>query len=170
MIDDELRALISVDPTPGFSTRLRTRVASDVRMRHRRFLPQLAFAAAAVLSIASGALLWRDAAPDSRSAASSVPLEARAVAVGVWPAPPALAARPALPALGALPPAPALPARPVLAAIQFDDREARALRALFASTARRPLPDVPQPRTEPIIVPEIAIQPIADFDPEGAPR
>ena len=160
MIDDELRALVSVDPPPGWDARVKARVAADGEAGHRGLMRNLALAAAAVVVIAVGASLWSNRTLDSRSAAVPAALEARALSVNAWPSM-QHATRPARPALPALP---ALPAPG--GAIQVDEREARALRELFASASGLQLA-VPEPRTGPIVVPDIAIEPIVDPNSEG---
>jgi hypothetical protein len=158
MIDDELRALVSVNAPAGLNARVRARVASDGEVRRRRLIPSLMLAAAAVTVVAVGTVLWTTAARDSRPAAALAPLEARAVTHDVWPAlhHPALSAPPPLPA-----------GRREGGLIQVDPRETQALRALFASASAFP-PAVPEPKTGPILVPEIAIEPIAAPNSEGA--
>jgi hypothetical protein len=162
MIDDELQALVSVDPTPGWEARVRSRVAAADVVGRRTLVRNLALAAAAVVSVAVGASLWSNVARNSRSTEPAV-LAARAVALEGWP----LLSLPARPALSALPDRPARPDLPAASAIQVDPREARALRALFATASSMSLA-VPEPRTGPIVVPEIAIAPIGNSDSEGA--
>jgi hypothetical protein len=165
MIDDELRVLVSVDPPSGLDVRVRARVAADAAVAPRHSVRHLALAAAAVLIIVIGTVLGSKRASDSRPADVTV-LASRAMPSDVWPSLPQTArpARPAPPALSALS---ARPAPGTLAAVQMDQREVRALRRLFAFASVAPLA-VPEPRTGPIVVPEIAIEPIAASNTEGA--
>jgi hypothetical protein len=168
MIDDELRALVSVDPTPGWEARVRSRVAADRSVAASVLMRNVALAAAAVVAVAVGASLWSNVARNSRSTEPAA-LNARAFALDGWTllSPPAVPAQPALPALPAAPALPTLPALPARGAVQVDPREARALRELFATAPALSLP-LPEPRTGPIVVPEIAIEPIANSNTEGA--
>jgi hypothetical protein len=162
MIDDELRALVSVDPTPGWEARVRSRVAADRSVAASVLMRNVALAAAAVVAVAVGASLWSNVARNSRSTEPAA-LNARAFALDGW----TLLSPPAVPALPAAPALPTLPALPARGAVQVDPREARALRELFATAPALSLP-LPEPRTGPIVVPEIAIEPIANSNTEGA--
>jgi hypothetical protein len=169
MIDDELRALVSVEPRHGWDANLSTRVAAGAAARQRAALRHFALAAAGVVVVSASAVLWWVSARDVRSLADAPPLEARAAALEAWPAfesAPAMD-RPALPAPPAPPALPAPPAQRHLRVVQVDQREARALRELFSSASTLSLA-VPEPRSGPIVVPEIAIEPIAASNIEGA--
>ena len=57
MIDEELRALLSSHPSPGFEARVRDRISADrPGARWRAVLPGLAIAATLLIALAGGVL------------------------------------------------------------------------------------------------------------------
>jgi hypothetical protein len=183
MLDDELRALVSVDPPPGLNGRIRAHVVAGRKPSPRGplavlFLPWVGAAAVLFVALAGWFVATkghgttspnRPVPPGSletRATARSLPAERRDVAITARPgmsdstASATVARAPQRRSVSRTP-----EAHP---AIQVDDEEARALRALFASSARLPLLEVPTPHSEPIAVQQISIEPIAESVSEGA--
>jgi hypothetical protein len=155
MLDDELRALVSVDPPRGFQARVQATIAARpspsrwLPVRRHWFVPAAAGAALAIVS-------WLNA-PVERTQELEL-LQARAI---VYPAP--LPSR-----IGSRPPV----VDPVPAVrrsrIQFDAAESRALRALFASAPAISIVTIVPPEDGPIVIPEISIAPLVAADsPQG---
>lgn len=172
MLDDELRALVSVDPSTGWHARVRDRVAADAERTTRVFFRRTALTIAAIVVVAVGALLWPRASRDS-----GAPARDRLFASDITSFTPL--ARPHRPAIEAAAVSTAtraaaehdvvIPVSPRVSSdtVQVDSREASALQDLFAMAADLPLLDVREPQTGPIVVPQISIEPILDSPSEG---
>lgn len=181
MLDDELRALVSVEPAAGFDAQVRTRVRADSERRAawltwwRPLGAVMAAAAIVALAIAgsagrdNGSGSSRPAAPlGNRAALTYLPL-----AAGVGAQPPMAATDPApgadvRPAGGRLSPVDRLPA-----AI-LNPAEVRALQQLFASpplvAAASGLERTAEgPDLEPLVIPELSFTPLAIEAAEGEP-
>lgn len=163
MLDDELRALVSVDAPEGFQSRVQATIAARYaptawqQVRRLWFVP---VAAAAALVIA----VWLNAPVEKPGEVDT--LVARAITY-VAPLPPRISSQPpavriAGPRLNAIAPAEAL------AAVQFDAAEGRALRALFAAAPAIAIVTIVPPEDAPIVFPEISIAPlVADESSKG---
>ena len=170
MFDDELRVLVSVDPSDGFESRVRARLAAEpARSTGREVeLRLLAIAAAIVAAIMLPSWLGTvpPAAPDP-----SLPVPSRAT----WALAPVAATLQESPLRGAV--AVAAPA-PVAhragahtGAAQIDSREAAALRQLFSSTVRVAIVSGLEQQDTVVNIPQIVIEPIdVDASPEGISR
>ncbi len=166
MLDDELRALVSVDAPQGFQARVKATIAArqaPTTWSLVRRLWLVPVAAAAALVIAA----WLNA-PVERPEEVEL-LGARATAY----------VAPLTPRIGSQPPAVPI-ARPTLntsaspealAAVQFDAAEGRALRALFSSAPAIAIVTIVPPEDAPIVIPYISIAPlVADASPEKGDR
>lgn len=174
MLDDELRDLVSVDPSRDWLTRVSAQVAADAaRPRNLAHSPislvaVVLFVGALVVSLAPRS--FRSALPISDDRM----IPSRALALD----PSALPARTAM--RGAVRPEPtqlrpsnsahtAIPApTDPIAAVQIDSREARTLQQLFAAPPLLHALDVREPEAGPIVMPEISIDPILNSPVEGA--
>jgi hypothetical protein len=158
MLDDELRALVSIDPPPGFQARVRAAIATQPapsRWWQARGLWLMPAAAAAVAGLAIATWLK---APVERPREPQV-LQARAM-VDAAPLPGRIGHRP--PGVTTSKPAASPPA------IQFDAAEGRALRALFSSAPAISIVTFVPPENSPIVIPEISIAPLVAADsPQG---
>jgi hypothetical protein len=159
MIDDELRALMAAEPSPGWRARLHAQVAAE-RDRARIFvLPRAVLAVAALVVALAVAAGWPHD-PVDRNARPIQTIEARALPI--TPLSPVVVPT----AIAAHSPTPGVllhrPAR-----VQVDPAEARALRSLFATAASLPPVDIPAPATAPIVVPQISIEPLTHAMSEG---
>lgn len=131
-IDRELQALLAVDPSPGFTARVRARIADDPATRAAWFPRALVVAAtAAVVIVAIVVARQLSEGPASERSAKAIALhESRSIAL--------LDARPLPPVLPVLPLQPFPPIQPLRPVpprsdpeILIDAREASALRSLI---------------------------------------
>jgi hypothetical protein len=167
MIDDELRVLLSVEPSPGFEAGIRNRVSvGGPAVRWRLGHPAImALAAALVVAVGIGLVSRSARQPDAPRAES--PLVQRTAASPAAP-PPVVAESTAI-----VPPRDAAQSRRRTTAVvatvadtrvphvQIDRAESLALQRLFASPVNGTVVDVaPSPASELLFIPPIAIEPL----------
>jgi hypothetical protein len=163
MLDDELRALVSVDAPQGFQARVQATIAArqaPTAWSHMRRLWFVPVAATAALVIAA----WLNTPVETPREVEMLAGRATALAA---PLPPRIESRPS--AVQIARPTLSTTASPeALAAVQFDAAEGRALRALFASAPTIAIVTYVPPEDAPIVIPEISIAPlVADESSKG---
>lgn len=173
MLDDELRALVSVDHSPEFRARVRTRVAAGGPAAPRLGL-RLAFAGAtvAIAALVAG-VVWFTEPPHADSVpvlltAQQPALPAAALSAAIVPVPPQLTGSlaPAPSGRGAHMAARGLPRSRVI----VDRAEALALQALFGAAGALPAMNFPEPTGDAVVIPELTIAPIVIASAEGESR
>jgi hypothetical protein len=166
MLDHELRALVSVDPSPDFQARVRSRVAAGTARVGWFGLRAAALGAAAVVVVALTFVF----APTSRNARPITFNEPRvAHAVGRYVP---LAETVSLERPAQVHPVSARGTPPVSASpVQLHRGETLALQRLFASSWHTIVTDASEPAHGPIVIPEIVLEPVVmDGPTEGASR
>ena len=166
MLDDELRALVSVDAPQGFQGRVQATIAArqaPTAWSHMRRLWFVPVAATAALLIAA----WLNAPVEKLEEAEM--LSARATAY-VAPLSPRIGSQPPVVQIAG-PRLTTIASPEALTAVQFDAAEGRALRALFASTPAIAIVTIVPPEDAPIVIAKISIDPlVADDSPQGDRR
>jgi hypothetical protein len=170
MLDHELRALVSVDPSPDFQARVRSRVGAEPARVGWLSVPAAALGAAAVVVVVAVVALtfvFTPGVPNPRATGGNHVMVANAVG-------------PHAPLAGTVPVerpgrAPVSPAHRTQAVsfsrVQLDRDETLALQRLFASSWTRMVTDAAEPVHGPIVIPEIVIEPlVVDGLTEGASR
>ena len=164
MLDDELRVLVSVEPSPEFQARVRTRVSREPIGRGWLALPIWAFALAAATATAGVVYLVLIGSPGSPASPPALSSEQRAVFVAVSQS--AVDERPVVVREEAA----ARPSRGTrVSPVHLDQAESRALRRLFTVPVRVVIVDGVKPTDDlELTIPAITIAPlVAETRSEG---
>ena len=170
MIDDELRALVSVEPAADFQARVRTRIAAEPSRAAAWNMPLAMLAAAATIAAVVGPY-WLTSVPGQLPSAvlqsppiTLAPAPVQMLAPAPHTAPPVVRrttrAMPRTVLTATAPPA-----------VQIDRAESAALQRLFSAPLPAAVVDLPQPRDGFIDIPQIALEPlVVDESSEGVSR
>ena len=182
MVDDELRTLLSIEPSPALASKVRARVQRDQEAARWHGPRPIGIGVAATLAVVAGivllpvALHQTEAPPAGNVVASETANELAPLRVAVAPVGPdgPIAVVPVGQVGRGGPAAPGADRvtsvmRSSFGTVQIDRAEALALQRLFASAVDGVIIDAPQPSQGDLVIPQIAIEPLTlDIRSEGA--
>ena len=154
MADDELRALLSVDPSPDFTARVRSAVRSDRPRTTWALKATFGLAALLALALSLPSFIERQTHVAGSTTLVSTPLRQANIPL-----------REAIADLRERQPRALVRARKALPSlvegskIQLDPRELRALRALFADPPAAYI-ELPETSDGPIVIPAVKVEPL----------
>jgi hypothetical protein len=164
MLDDELRTLISVEPSAEFQARVRSRVSREPIRRGWLTLPLRPLAVAATMAAAAVVIYAAVMARGNPPSSAVLPSE-RHTAWFVTTSRPVAPELPAIVREAEMRP----PRAASVSLVQIDRAESHALRRLFSSPVPILMVDAPKPADDPdLTIPSISIAPlVAETRPEG---